>query len=305
MPSEEAKAKQRERMRLWREANKEKRAADIKAWRARNAESIKAYAAEYRSNNEDYRAKKLAADRKRYAEVVKSSPEKLARTAENAAAWAEANPEKKAESVRRYKQRNRKAINERQRAARALLTKAEKQAVTASHREYQKQYRKANADKLKEQAAAHYVATKEDHAKWRKGHYEKNRDAYIARAEERQRKLSQRGKYTAEDVHALYVKQCGRCAGCHLEIENSRSRSAKRGFEVDHVMPVNLGGSNLPENLQLLCRPCNRKKHAKHPDEWARIAENLRIKNASCPDSKPTPNSTATTTAAPPASDPA
>jgi 5-methylcytosine-specific restriction endonuclease McrA len=33
-------------------------------------------------------------------------------------------------------------------------------------------------------------------------------------------------------------------------------------------MPLKLGGSNWPENLQLLCRTCNLRKNAKHPDVW-------------------------------------
>ncbi len=76
MPSEESKIKQRERMRLWREANKEKRAADIKAWRAKNAGSVRAYTDKYRSENEAYKTKKREADRKYYHDVIKFSPDK-------------------------------------------------------------------------------------------------------------------------------------------------------------------------------------------------------------------------------------
>lgn len=33
-------------------------------------------------------------------------------------------------------------------------------------------------------------------------------------------------------------------------------------YDIDHVIPVALGGSHGPENLQLLCRECHRKKTA-------------------------------------------
>ena len=38
--------------------------------------------------------------------------------------------------------------------------------------------------------------------------------------------------------------------------------------EIDHIMPIALGGTHDADNLQILCRPCNRSKGSKHPDEW-------------------------------------
>lgn len=293
-----------------RAAKAARAAAYSKEWRRRNAERLREYDKAYRNGNESYKAKKADTSHKYYLDVIKKSPDALAKMSAYSKQWAADNPKAYAEKKRRDAEvvkQIRKAdpdnkINARQREAYRSLPEAERKAIIAARREYQKQYRKANAEKLQDDARRRYEANRETYAVDAKAYYEKKRDEFIARAEERQRKLSERGKYTAEDVATLYANQCGRCAGCAIEIENTRSRSAKRGFEVDHVMPVKLGGSNLPENLQLLCRPCNRKKHAKHPEEWARIAENLRTKNAPCPDSKPTPNSTATTTAAPPAS---
>lgn len=37
--------------------------------------------------------------------------------------------------------------------------------------------------------------------------------------------------------------------------------------EVDHIIPVSKGGSSLPSNLAVACKQCNRKKHAKMPEE--------------------------------------
>lgn len=34
-------------------------------------------------------------------------------------------------------------------------------------------------------------------------------------------------------------------------------------LEVDHIVPIALGGSDMFENLQTLCRGCNRRKGAR------------------------------------------
>ena len=44
------------------------------------------------------------------------------------------------------------------------------------------------------------------------------------------------------------------CANC------GRKSSSRIIFQVDHVMPLNKGGKTVPENLQILCQSCNKKK---------------------------------------------
>lgn len=39
-------------------------------------------------------------------------------------------------------------------------------------------------------------------------------------------------------------------------------------FEIDHVIPISRGGSHEPDNLTVACRPCNRSKKDRTPDEW-------------------------------------
>ena len=53
--------------------------------------------------------------------------------------------------------------------------------------------------------------------------------------------------------HVLFGRQEGRCGGCKTEF-------LFRIMEVDHVVPRSRGGSDHPENLQLLCPNCNRIK---------------------------------------------
>lgn len=99
---------------------------------------------------------------------------------------------------------------------------------------------------------------------WRK----RNPDAVRAGgATYRARKKGAEGRYTKGDIERLRVSQRNRCASC---------RKPLRGlFHVDHIVALAAGGSNWPDNLQLLCPTCNCSKGAKDPFDWAR--ENGRL----------------------------
>jgi 5-methylcytosine-specific restriction endonuclease McrA len=82
-------------------------------------------------------------------------------------------------------------------------------------------------------------------ANWR------NRDALMRNAE---------GTHTAQDVKSIYDGQGGDCVYCGADLSE--------GYHVDHIMPLVLGGSNWPNNLQCLCPTCNLRKGGKHPEDW-------------------------------------
>jgi 5-methylcytosine-specific restriction endonuclease McrA len=71
------------------------------------------------------------------------------------------------------------------------------------------------------------------------------------------------GTHTAADLKEILEAQGHRCAYCRTDLSEVKKH-------VDHIMPLALGGSNGPENLQHLCQPCNQSKGAKHPDDFAR-----------------------------------
>ena len=61
--------------------------------------------------------------------------------------------------------------------------------------------------------------------------------------------------------HRLYGEQEGVCAGCDTHFPF-------RVMDVDHLLPRSRGGTDHPDNLQLLCSGCNRSKGGKTMAEW-------------------------------------
>ena len=69
----------------------------------------------------------------------------------------------------------------------------------------------------------------------------------------RRRDLEEEPDYRTHK-HTLYGKQEGTCTGCKVWFPF-------RNMTVDHKVPVDKGGSDHKENLQLLCGACNSMKH--------------------------------------------
>lgn len=70
------------------------------------------------------------------------------------------------------------------------------------------------------------------------------------------------GFFVKEDVDRLFEEQRGMCAAPHCE------NSLQNGYHVDHILAVSCGGTNWPDNLQLLCGSCNCSKRDKDFETW-------------------------------------
>jgi 5-methylcytosine-specific restriction endonuclease McrA len=71
----------------------------------------------------------------------------------------------------------------------------------------------------------------------------------------RARLVGAEGSFTDKDLAEIRRRQKDRCAACRQALHG--------GGEADHIVALAAGGSNHPRNIQLLCPPCNRKKHVK------------------------------------------
>jgi 5-methylcytosine-specific restriction endonuclease McrA len=124
-------------------------------------------------------------------------------------------------------------------------------------------YREHREEKLAYQRAyraTHREKRAEDMRRWQAEHPE------MVAANSRRRSARKRnagGDHSADDVAAQYLRQHGHCYWCGEKVG--------RGYHVDHVIPLALGGSNGPENLVVACPACNQSKSAKHPMDFAGV----------------------------------
>jgi 5-methylcytosine-specific restriction endonuclease McrA len=182
-----------------------------------------------------------AAKRKSNREYMRRSRQKDA--GEYMRQWRAANAARRREYMREWR-----------------LSRGEEEKV--QRREYAVAHREQINLTSRERHRANALKRRNQMRDWRKAH---PAEALALVRNRRARIRTAPGRHTAADVARLYETQHGVCAGCGaVLVAKGRGK-----YHVDHIMPIALGGSNWPENLQLLCPPCNLSKGVQHPDAWA------------------------------------
>lgn len=186
--------------------------------------------------------------------VRRRSPDglrKCCKTCDAAYYWA--NREKILRAKSDYYEANREQLN----AKNAANYKKTRQKVLARVISYYK----ANRAKVVAYKAERYRSNPEKERartrEWKLANPEKVR---VMNRLRRAKKLNAEGSHTESDIKRLFELQRGKCAGCRASI--------KSGYHVDHVIALANGGSNWPDNLQLLCPTCNAEKFIKHPVDF-------------------------------------
>ena len=90
------------------------------------------------------------------------------------------------------------------------------------------------------------------------------------RLEETITRSTQRPVFSTSFRLNLFLKRKGTCARCSQKID------AGKAWDIDHIIPLALGGTNETKNLQVLCRPCHRSKTSQ--SDIPRIAKTKRLK---------------------------
>jgi 5-methylcytosine-specific restriction endonuclease McrA len=172
---------------------------------------------------------------------------------ERSKAWVIVNSERKKTRDAAYSAANKEKI------------KANKAAAYIKNKEKNKlkmaEYRAKNKDKARLASAAWYESNR-DRAKaladaWRAANPEAHR---IYKQNRKAKKVANGGVLSSGLSKKLFVLQKGRCACCAKPLGDK--------YDLDHIMPLALGGANSDDNIQLLRRECNRRKSAKHPVQY-------------------------------------
>ena len=189
-----------------------------------------------------------------------------------------------------YKARNQEQIAAKEKEYRQEYVAKNRDRIAAQKKEYNQR----NAERLKDRRKEKYQANRAAVLEQMANRYQANRTRIIAHvkryyaehADERReyqarykhehpervrvherrrraRKLLSRGSHTEADVRRQHDAQKGLCYWCQVAIGTD--------YEVDHVIPVSKGGDDSPANIVIACAPCNRRKGAQMPSEFAGV----------------------------------
>lgn len=139
--------------------------------------------------------------------------------------------------------------------------KAEWTGAYGKRKDYFDKYREKNKDLIAARRSAWTVANREriaaKNAEWLQNNLDKHRTHQHNR---RAKKKANGGILSPDIVEKLMSLQRGKCACCR--------RVLRDDYDIDHIVPIALGGVNSDRNVQLLCVRCNRSKGAKRPEDF-------------------------------------
>ena len=172
-----------------------------------------------------------------------------------------------------YRAKNKKAMAEKYRETRAAYFAANRESILAKRATHKAE----NREEILDRGAKSRASRKEEIRVSSADYYQRNKAVIDAKnlayfhanpsatrsyhQNRRARVASAHGALSTDLLVKLRVLQKNRCANCGTDCASTG--------ELDHITPLFLGGSNTDENIQLLCRGCNRRKHTKDPIEWA------------------------------------
>jgi 5-methylcytosine-specific restriction endonuclease McrA len=157
-----------------------------------------------------------------------------------------------------WDQRNAALIRERRRAA----YWADPEKARAHKRVRQARYRKRHPERVRAGLKANYQANRPARLASALA-YQKANLATTVRANRHNRRARMKaapGRITKRIVASIRAAQGDLCAYCKTNLHG--------GGHLDHKVALSRGGTNLPDNLQWLCQPCNLAKYTTSHDEY-------------------------------------
>lgn len=145
------------------------------------------------------------------------------------------------------------------------LKRQESQECRATRLERQRQRNRAwkakNKDKVREYTARTTAQNTARHERWRRANPERFKVHIFA--SNHKRRQQKKGGMTGGETKAWFDAQKKVCHWCGANCADLPT--------IDHVAPLSKGGEHVVRNLVIACKPCNSRKHAKDPIEWAQM----------------------------------
>ena len=163
--------------------------------------------------------------------------------------------------MREYRQRNKEKVYEVEKKWRAEnpdRVNAARQKWKDANKEAGREFYKKNTEKIKQRAKLWYESNKTRSAAYKREYHRKNPEVRVNGKAKRRTSIGN-DRLPYGTIPKLFKSQNGLCACCSQPLVK---------YHVDHILPLALGGRNIPENLQLLLPVCNMKKSKKHPELW-------------------------------------
>lgn len=129
------------------------------------------------------------------------------------------------------------------------------EATRAAHRKYHGSNRQKRTAARAEYYQLNRAKLLASSREWTKNNRERVR--YFVR----NRRARTAGKLSPDIESTLFKKQRGCCAVCRSALKATHTH-------LDHIAPLARGGPNIDGNVQLLCKRCNQRKHAKDPIQF-------------------------------------
>lgn len=230
--------------------------------RASDPEKRRGYLAKWRAKNTDL-------NRKYARDAYHRDPEKFI---ERKREWSAQNPEKRREMLRSWLSKNPEKAREYKQKAYAkdpekfLQQKREWNAANPDKvKAFSRKNYERHAPKIKKRVVEWRALNPERAREYSRAWMQNNPDAVrAANHRRRARKEQAGGSFTRQEVSKTFERQRGCCAICFKPLSKK--------YHADHIIPLALRGSNNIENIQLTCAPCNLRKGARDPFEYAQTA---------------------------------
>lgn len=219
-----------------RSSCKECHKAAVYARRDADPEAAKAYMGAWREKNRD-RLREQARERRKEKGEYWNRLRREARARE---------PERYRKVQREYRAKNRERVN--------AVTRARYELQNEYIRAQMRDYRKRNPERVREWDLTSRERHRDKKNEYQREYYKKNPEVFERGRAKRRARLAnvEHSPYTRREI---YDRDGGTCRGCEKALPFEPN-----GFQIDHIVPISLGGPDTWANVQLMCPTCNREK---------------------------------------------